>query len=228
MHPSEYREACKEYRKPFDKCQASTLQRLASLKSKQEKNVEKDLESDVEAKFHISKQIVNADKPEMNVGREVGDDQVKERYARDIFELQTDVKGAFVLDGPLRLSILKPLHWEVVQPQEKIEIWVAVRGLNSPVPQDYLVELYLSNVGPVHYALNLVCPPHNIHSGFCPLKFAISLQGVRFGAFVLAGRIVSPSNYRLSIGPVTETSFYVKDTAAPASPTTDSSYWKVS
>lgn len=228
MHPAEYTEACKYPKRLYDICHFESTRPQATNKPKSESKVESDPRDSTS--HHVPNNDLVDDAAEVQAKRKI----VEEIFRREIFKLKTDVKGSLMLDGPVRLSILKPLHWQVVGMDEKmLEILLVIFGLNFPVPNDLLLDLYLSKIGPARYELSQACVANNVQyndvtkSSSCILKLMAPLESLGPGSHVIAGRVLSSTDSSLNLGPVHETSFYIKESQTINSVTTESSYWKV-
>lgn len=226
MHPEEYREACKHLRKLYDGCQISNSKNTES----DPEQFRDDFIPDQEPGVIRQPSKAESDSSQSSMDRALH----QENYRRQIFELRTDVKGSLILDGPVRLSILKPLHWQVFSMVEKnIEIWLVVQGINLPMPKDLLLDLFVSKLGPARYELITACVVQNVqfshstNASSCALRFVVPLESLGPGSHVLAGRVLSANNSAMSLGPVTEISFYVKEVVYTNFMSTESSYWKV-
>ena len=150
--------------------------------------------------------------------------QEEQKHARD--DHQTETERRVGGEGP-RLSLLEPLHWSVYEiaeeglgengQQRAIPIRGAIFNLDAGATQLNLM-LYINtpNVGQREWPLTSICAPQTFENGKCefslgvPTAVLVGAGDLAKGTFVLALRLVSPSNYQVSVGPVSEVTFRVQ------------------
>jgi hypothetical protein len=236
MHPAEYTEACKYPKRLYDICRSVSARPESRNKQEQTESKVEDNPSGSITNLESNQvlPVPNNDLVDNTTEVQAQRKKVEDNYQRNTFKLKTDVKGSLMLDGPVRLSILKPLHWQVVWMDENmLEMLLVIFGLDDPVPEDLLLDLYLSRIGPTRYELSKACVAHHVQynditkSNLCILKLMAPLQSLGPGPHVIAGRVLSSTDTSLNLGPVHETSFYIKESLSMHSVSTESSYWKV-
>jgi hypothetical protein len=222
MHPQDYSFECRHVRQVYDDCDEAG-QSIGQPRTDSKEAYEVD--DDGSHTFNPKKNPPLSDST---------DDEVLQQentavLGEEIFQVQTDIEGVIMLDGPVRMSILKPLHWEVVSIDQPLEVRIVVWGLNTLQPSDIselFLQIYVSRLGDFRLELKSLCPAATIPFRPCQVRFGLPEKQLGPGTHVLAGRIVHAANYRMGLGPGTEISFHVARSEPPLAVTSDSSYWK--